>query len=356
MTVTFVEMGGFRLQGVLNALAAARYVYENGDAFLDNYPAVPEIRIDSKAPGIPVLRWDNRAESGPNFGGYKIYRASQAVPIDWTKTGMRVVDDYWKSMTPGPTPENLKVPMNPDFKAFDYIAGKRGVPDSWGPYDLVKVIPAAQAGSFADNSASGYNYSWMDNEAPFGFKFWYYVAAYTNTGMTLNSSYAGYKPASTEFVETAKINENGASGLWANTYPFAFLNVDWPKTAEGLKNMGAAIAVERTPMTLADLQNGVVKISCKPNPYKKKALFDNALDASDHKVVFYNLPTEAKITIVDVAGQIIQELNFKSTGPSNGTIYWNLFSKNGIEVASGLYIWVAEYEGGKQVGYLTIMR
>jgi hypothetical protein len=280
-----------------------------------------------------------------------------AVPINWEKTGMRVIDEYWRNMTPGPLPENLKIPMNPDFTAFSYIAGKMGTPGNWGPYDLIKVIPAGtELQKYADNTTSGYSYSWADPDAPFGFKFWYYVAAYTNASMTLNSSWSGTKSNTTTFVETSNINKDGASGLWVGTYPFGYTNADWPKTAQGLKDIGAAIQVDRYVVSAADLLSGAVKVSVKPNPYKKKALFDNALDASDHKVVFYNLPPTAKITILDVVGQIVQVLNFTSTGPSNGTIYWNLFSKNGVEVASGLYIYVVEYDGGKQVGYLTVMR
>jgi hypothetical protein len=68
------------------------------------------------------------------------------------------------------------------------------------------------------------------------------------------------------------------------------------------------------------------------------------------------LPPTAKVTILDVSGQIVQVLNFASTGLSNGTLFWNLFSKTGIEVASGLYIYVVEYDGGQQVGYLSILR
>ena len=140
------------------------------------------------------------------------------------------------------------------------------------------------------------------------------------------------------------------------TYPFAYLNASFPKTGQPLKDIGSFISVDRYPVTTAQLTSGALKISVKPNPYKKRALFDNVVDAVDHKVVFYNLPPQCKITILDVSGQIVQVLNFTSSGPSNGTLFWNLFSKTGIEVASGLYIYVAEYDGGKQVGYLSIMR
>ncbi len=360
VTITMAEVGGYRLAGIENAMAAARYVYENGDAALDNYPAVPDMTVQFVAPGSPVIRWDNRAESFAGFAGYKIYRASQAIPLDWTKTGMRVMDNYWKNMTPGPTPDNLKQPINPAFTAYTFVLNRYGAPDGWGPYDLVKVIPAAQVGQYSNSSVTGYNYAWVDDQAPIGLKFWYYVSAYTSTGMTLNASYGGLNDKSTSFVETSSLNRNGASGLWVNTFPFAVLNSDFPKTAAGLKNIGASISVDRYPATVSQLLSGQLKVSVKPNPYKKRAMFDNITDASDHKVIFYNLPPQAKITILDVSGQIVQVLNFNSSGPSNGTMYWNLFSKTGIEVASGLYIYVVEYtdgqNSGKQVGYLSIMR
>jgi hypothetical protein len=269
---------------------------------------------------------------------------------------MRVMDDYWKNMTPGPTPENLKKPMNPSFTAFDFIANKIGAPDSWGPYDLVAVIPKANLSQYANTGTAGYNYAYVDAQAPIGLKFWYYIAAYDNASVTLNSSYSGLNSPTTSFLETSNVNRNGASGFWVGTYPFASLAADYPKTAQALKDIGTSISVDHYAATVADLKSGALKVSVKPNPYKKRAMFDNITDASDHKVIFYNLPPTAKITILDVSGQIVQILNFTSSGPSNGTMYWNLFSKTGIEVASGLYIYVVEYDGGQQVGYFSILR
>jgi len=33
-----------------------------------------------------------------------------------------------------------------------------------------------------------------------------------------------------------------------------------------------------------------------------------------------------------------------------------MFSKDGIEVASGLYVYVAQYPGGEQLGHFAILR
>jgi hypothetical protein len=157
-------------------------------------------------------------------------------------------------------------------------------------------------------------------------------------------------------LETSNVNRNGASGLWVDTYPMADLNAFFPKTATGQKAIGTGFIVKSALANPASLASGAAKIAVKPNPYKKKALFDNATDAYDHKVAFLNLPPKAKITILDVAGQLIKEYRHETTDPNNGFWSWDMFSKDGVEVASGLYIYVVEYDGGKTVGYLSILR
>ena len=362
ITIVWAEVGGFRLQGVANAMAAARWAFENGygstagSNVLDNYPAVPTIRVDNTLSKSTKIRWDNKANTGSGFAGYKIYRAAQAKQIDWLDGGMRAVDDYWKNTTPGSTPSSLLKPINPNFAAQSFVAGRMGVPDSWGPYELIAYIPSAQLTTYADNSVTGYNYSYEDKTVELGFKYWYYVAAYTSGSYDLGANYSGLGSPTINSIETSNVNRNGATGLWQNTYPFAELNTFFPKTADGQRAMGAGFVVKSALANPADLARGAAKVSVKPNPYKKKALFDSAIDAFDHKVTFYNLPPSAKITILDVSGQVVQQINFSSSDPNNGSVFWNLFSKDGIEVASGLYIYVVDYTGGQQVGYLSILR
>jgi len=223
---------------------------------------------------------------------------------------------------------------------------------------LVEVIPAAQLGNYLDNSVSGYNYSWEDPIVDLGFQYWYYVSAYTS-GATVDLSatgYSGYNPTTTTTLESSNVNRNGATGLWEDTYPFATTNPFYPKTAAGLKAMGASFTVQSALADPALLASGAATISVKPNPYKKKALFDNAVNAFDHKVTFYNLPPTATITILDVSGQIVEQIEFTSNDPNRGSIFWDLFSKDGVEVASGLYIYVVDYDGGQHIGYLSILR
>jgi hypothetical protein len=362
VVVTFAEVGGFRMQGVANAMATARWVYQNKlnanyelPASIE-YPAVPEMRVDNTLTQSVRVRWDNRAETSAEFAGYKIYKASLAEQVKWLEGGMRGMDEYWRNMTPGATPAALLKPLNPNFTAQAFVAGYYGVPDSWGPYTLKAVIPKASLSTYADASKTGYNYSWEDKVVDVGFQYWYYVAAYTNKALTLTNYTSFDNSATTDFVETSNVNRNGAAGIWGATYPFASLTTWYPKTSDGLKAIGASFTVKSALANASDLVSGKAKVVVKPNPYKKKALFDNATLSYDHKLTFMNLPGKAKITILDVSGQIIDRIDFASTDPNNGSTFWDMFSKDGVEVASGLYIYVVEYDGGKQVGYFSIMR
>jgi hypothetical protein len=362
VTVTFVTTGGYRLQGVANALGTARWVYQNKiNANYElpasvEYPAVPDMRVDNTLNQSIRVRWDNRAETSADFAGYKVYKASLAQQVKWLEGGMRGMDEYWRNMTPGETPTSLLKAVNPNFTAQSLVTGYNGVPDSWGPYTLQAVIPKASVGQYADASKAGYNYSWEDKVVDVGFQYWYYVAAYTNTGRTLTGYTSFSNSATTDFVETSNVNRNGATGLWGPTYPFATLSTWFPKTLDGQKAIGASFTVKSALANASDLVSGKAKVTVKPNPYKKKALFDNATLSYDHKITFMNLPGKATITILDVSGQIVDRIEFASNDVNNGSTFWDMFSKDGVEVASGLYIYVVEYDGGKQVGYFSIMR
>ena len=220
--------------------------------------------------------------------------------------------------------------------------------DSWGPYRLVKIIPKAQISQYA--SASGnFKYAYEDADADVlqGFTYFYYISAYKE------GSYTGPGGATTTRLESHKVNINGRSGLWMGTYPFANspFNPFFPKDIASQKLVGSAFVLAPDVPSASDVASGKVKIFVKPNPYKRTALFDVGLE---HKVAFNNIPDNSKITILDVAGQIVFQQTVLS--PTNGTFFWDLFSKDGMEVANGLYIYIVQYPGGMERNYLAIMR
>jgi hypothetical protein len=260
------------------------------------------------------------------------------------------VDQYEQQMTVGTRPANLYKPVNPKFDAFAKTNSNatQGTyqPDTWGTWDLVAVFPKANLGSVTPATSAGFAYKYEDKDVILGFQYWYYISAYKE------GSYTGPGGATTGRIETHSTNRNGATGLWLNTFPYAYNNANYPKDATGLKNLGGAQIVTSA---LAP-RNDVSKIGVRPNPYKRTALFDNRSQVYDHKLVFYNLPPQAKITILDVSGQVIDVINFVSNDPSKGSVFWDMFSKDGIEVASGVYIYVVESPTMSHVGQFAILR
>jgi hypothetical protein len=95
------------------------------------------------------------------------------------------------------------------------------------------------------------------------------------------------------------------------------------------------------------------EIRVVPNPYIVSAAWET--DPNRLKIQFTNLPSECKISIFNVAGELIKTLHHNS--PVIGTADWNLWTENRQEVAYGLYIYVVEAAGGeKKIGKFAIIR
>jgi hypothetical protein len=375
MTVVFVEYAGYRLEGVQRSVRAARWAYEKGwKASPAAYTLpisilhAPDMRVDITPTGSVKVRWDARAEADADFAGYKVWRSTNAPPnFKWAETGMRVVDRYQEQMTPGPTDPQFIKPINPKFDAFADINATsikgEGQGREWGPYQLVAVVPKAQLATVTEQSGT-FKYVLEDTKVVYGFDYWYYVSAYKE------GTYTGPGNETTTRIESSNLNRNGRSGIWLGTYSYADNNTFFPgnpgfigNVDQGKKDIGARFTVRSRTAALADLNSGLLKPGVTPNPYKRAAAFDNIQSSTDHKIKFFNLPARGRITIIDVAGQIIDQVDFDNqTGVSDVT--WDMFSKDGVEVANGLYIWVLEAGDGVSganrkvtyVGKLAVMR
>jgi len=370
VVITGAEAAGYRLDGLRGAIRAARYAHGN-DYDLDAIkpPTPPDITVQPVIQSDGTLgnqiSWSNGAavEADANFSGYKVYRAS-LIPkfghirdedggIGETGKDNRAMlaglwDTYQKQTVPTPNEDPVSATwafaekINPYYDSFNDKQMQAGPS---GPWQLVASLSAG-ASEWTDNS----------NLVAGGFSYWYYVAASSNKSGSIPGigSYGGGDP-----IESHRVNVNGANGVWQGTYSHATASSFYPTSAAGTKAIGATY-VATTPVTSErDLardgaDSSYVRIGVRPNPYKVQALHDGV---TSHRLLFYNLPANAKISIYDVSGQVIDVLNFDGTeDASNGTMFWNMFSKDGIEVVSGLYIFVAEFSGGSQTGYFSILR
>ena len=108
-----------------------------------------------------------------------------------------------------------------------------------------------------------------------------------------------------------------------------------------------------------------------PNPYVRGDqpdgwdLVPSDADPTGTRIAFANLPRgKCAIKIFTLAGDLIQTISSDGRG-GNGTAFWNLVTRNGQDVVSGVYVYSAECQdcapgvkgcGSRRIGHFTIVR
>jgi hypothetical protein len=99
-----------------------------------------------------------------------------------------------------------------------------------------------------------------------------------------------------------------------------------------------------------------------PNPATTESmqpwsLAPNNLDPTGIKVEFRHLPwARGTIRVYTLAGDLVSELPFDGAG-GNGTIEWDLVSRNGQDVTSGIYLFSVEADGfDRKIGKFVVIR
>lgn len=98
------------------------------------------------------------------------------------------------------------------------------------------------------------------------------------------------------------------------------------------------------------------KVRVVPNPYVVQSLYDevDGQGNGEPRLMFTGLPGRGSLRIYSISGQFLQQLSWTAgdlEGETSGDLKWNLRTREGTIVASGLYIYVltANDERGKQV-------
>ncbi|MBU1652887.1 T9SS type A sorting domain-containing protein, partial [bacterium] len=263
-------------------------------------PPIPNLNYTGIGNGVR-LTWDSHAEwyidpllGYSDFEGYKIYRAPYT-PANWEL--IYACDNR----------ENTLV----------YITNTEG--DTLNPDNMVDLPDLTY--QFEDTGGEtvwGASYPAPINYVPY----YYAVAAF--------DSYKEPTATTPEFMpqESARANylKDPDSGAPMPVYPQNYADV-----------------VE-TPNE--DLSN----VKVVPNPYRGTNLFEAKYDET---IRFINLPPVCKITVLTLAGDIVQELQHNDGTDSKA---WDLLSKNTQAVVSGLYVYVVETDSDKKIGKFVIAR
>jgi 5-hydroxyisourate hydrolase-like protein (transthyretin family) len=96
-----------------------------------------------------------------------------------------------------------------------------------------------------------------------------------------------------------------------------------------------------------------------PNPFRAHAPWDRPPVPGDtfaRHLDFLGLPrARSTIRIYTLAGDLVQTLDHDGTR-GDGQARWDLISRNGQDIASGIYLFTVESGGSHQVGRFVVMR
>jgi hypothetical protein len=96
-----------------------------------------------------------------------------------------------------------------------------------------------------------------------------------------------------------------------------------------------------------------------PNPFRAHVEWDRPPVAGDtfgRHVDFMGLPqTRSTIRVYTVAGDLVWQTDHEGSG-GDGEARWNLISRNGQDVESGIYLFTVDSNKGHQVGRFVVIR
>ncbi|MFH1143485.1 MAG: hypothetical protein V1774_02975 [Candidatus Eisenbacteria bacterium] len=103
-------------------------------------------------------------------------------------------------------------------------------------------------------------------------------------------------------------------------------------------------------------QNWKNQVTVIPNPWNGRAAWDltpSDADPTGTKIAFAHLPArECQVRIYTLSGDLVREI------PSDGlgTVFWNMISRNGQDVTSGVYLYAVSCGDEATVGRFAIIR
>jgi hypothetical protein len=103
--------------------------------------------------------------------------------------------------------------------------------------------------------------------------------------------------------------------------------------------------VPEVAVNLNTLSNTLDKIKVVPNPYiatnSMEPAVANKFLNQRRRLMFTHIPADCNIKIFTVSGVLVDEI-IVDNEPSNGIIHWDLLSREGLEVAAGIYVYLVE--------------
>lgn len=112
-------------------------------------------------------------------------------------------------------------------------------------------------------------------------------------------------------------------------------------------------------LDLQQAQSDLDKIAVVPNPYVGAASwepFSTNVGRGERRIYFIHLPRECTIRLYTISGHLVQTLQHNSSN-DDGQEAWNLVSRDGMDIAYGVYIFHVDAPGvGTKIGRFAVLK
>jgi hypothetical protein len=347
-----------------------------------NYTDNPDRRFPPAGDGQVTIAWDNMSENTPDpktgwldFRGYKIWKVS-----DWTRpvgaTGP--AEDDWTLLAEyrlfNHAPDNKRlvngvaecpnvyIPQKRDSVRLCLVKG-----DLWNLQsgDVLHPDPALPCvgypncvvdsgfvlGSLAKREGrTRYpvgRYHYVDHDVKNGFLYFYSVTAFDSTGVgggkvELNGRHAAVEAEGV----TPQSAANRSSSVWVVPNPYRGVHdiqarpSAWDLTPNGTDPTG-------THIDFLGLPDGPwsIKIFTLSGDLVQTLHSGDAVDAAVRNT-----------TAIDSRGQAHDNVTRQQDTPADGQARWNLISRNGQDIVSGIYLFTVSSKRGNERGRFVVIR
>jgi len=131
-------------------------------------------------------------------------------------------------------------------------------------------------------------------------------------------------------------------------YPYFYVVTAYSETVEEVQGEQQVVELHTRPASseesavfpASSAAGDAGSVTVVPNPYLGGAGWDlkpNPTDPTGTKIAFNHLPPSSTVRIFTLAGDLVEILTPESQ--EGGTSYWDLISRNGQDVVSGIYLY-----------------
>jgi len=109
----------------------------------------------------------------------------------------------------------------------------------------------------------------------------------------------------------------------------------------------------------AAAKNDLDKVYVVPNPYVATSIFEPTnpyKTGRERRIYFMKLSSECDISIYTKSGHLVNRIHHQGNSLGDGMEAWDLVSRDGMDIAYGIYFYVVEYKGQKKAGRFAVIK